>query len=194
MLLTEVFHLNVKDHVPLTNWKPCCTSCLLLECNSDIVHSLAMESTQRVDPVHRSMTKASLTGFGRERPYLWVLGIFQVLNTLVFNQGYDCIAFLDDMEYPPVETRFIGNTHWYCKLSNLNGVRLLKVGQIFPKGTAILPSATDCYAKLRLSRDIQESSFVYSHSSSMVLCDVMCHAHARLSSTCFVIVCVECLV
>ncbi len=42
------------------------------------------------------------------------------------------------MEYPPVEPGLESNTHLYYKLSNLDMVRLLEVGQLSPRGRAFL--------------------------------------------------------
>ncbi len=54
------------------------------------------------------------------------------------------------MKHLPVETRFEGNSHLDCKLSNLDYVVLYEVGKLFPGGGAILPSATNEPALCRL--------------------------------------------
>ncbi len=66
----------------LSNWNQCGTFLLSSRASNATLTffiSLAMSSTQRVDPDHLSIASESSTSFGRERPYLWVF-----FSTLTF--------------------------------------------------------------------------------------------------------------
>ena len=71
------------------------------------------------------------------------MGTFQVAGLSFLYQGYDALAFLDNIWYPPIEGWFVVYTHGHGILSRFYRVWVFQLVQVLPWGWTVFPLAAD---------------------------------------------------